>query len=95
MFSASAQFHRSTTGSSSPAARAGWPPHILEEQSLSKLLQHPGKETYGADRNLYQGQSFDLRASPWIDICSGRVKYDLSSYIEAFSFGNDLPASYN
>ena len=53
MFSATAQFHRSTTGSSSPAARAGWPPHILEEQSLSKLLQHPGKETYGADRNLY------------------------------------------
>ena len=53
MCSATAQFHRSTTGSSSPVARAGWPPHILEEQSLSKLLQHPGKETYGADRNLY------------------------------------------
>ena len=35
MFSATAQFHRSTTGSSSPAARAGWPAHILQEQSLS------------------------------------------------------------
>ena len=52
MFNATAQFHRSTTGSSSPAARAGWPSHILEEQSLSKLFQHPGKETYGADQNL-------------------------------------------
>ena len=80
MCSATAQFHRSTTGSSSPAARAGWPPHILEEQSLSKLLQHPGKETYGADRNLYQGQSFDLRATPWIDICSGKVKYDFKDW---------------
>ena len=77
MFSATAQFHRSTTGSSSPVARAGWPPHILEEQSLSKLPQHPGKETYG---NLYQGQSFDIRASSWIDICCGKVKYDFNDW---------------
>ena len=59
---------------------AGWPTHILEEQSLSKLLQHPGKETYGADRNLFQGQSFDLRASLWIDICSGKVKSDFKDW---------------
>ena len=91
MFSASAQFHRSTTGSSSPAARAGWPPHILEEQSLSKLLQHPGKETYGADRNLYQGQSFDLRATPWIDICSGKVKYDFKDWALVLLHSNILP----
>ena len=80
MCSATAQFLHSTTGSSSPAARAGWPPHILEEQSLSKLLQHPRKEAYGADRNLDQGQTFDLRVSPWIDICFGKVKYDFKDW---------------
>ena len=80
MCSATAQFLHSTTGSSSPVARAGWPPHILEEQSLSKLLQHPRKEAYGADRNLYQGQSFDIRASPWVDICSGKLKYDFKDW---------------